>query len=131
MPQQPVEIILLRQWASYVATPVWIMGPDGSLLYYNEAAEPILGRPFDEAGEMALKELPALFQLASEDGSPLPLEAFPLAIALRERHPAHSSVRYKSLNGIWRTVQVTAFPIEGVGKRHLGAVAIFWESEDS
>ncbi len=99
MPQQPVEIILLRQWASYMTMPIWIAGPDENLVFYNEPAEELLGRRFDDAGEMALRELPSLFQLGKEDGSPLPLDAFPLAIALRERHPAHSPVRYKSLNG--------------------------------
>jgi hypothetical protein len=37
----------------------------------------------------------------------------------------------KGLDGEWRNLEVTAFPIEGVGKRHLGAVAIFWESQAS
>ena len=52
MPQQPLELILLRQCASHLAMPIWIMGPDGNLLFYNEPAEPILGRRFDEAGEL-------------------------------------------------------------------------------
>ncbi len=131
MPQQPVEIILLRQWASYVATPVWIMGPDGSLLYYNEAAEPVIGRPFDEAGEMSGESLSNMFQTAAPDGSPLTADDLPINIALTKRRPAHRPIKMKGLDGAWRMIEVTAFPIEGVGKRHLGAVAIFWESEDS
>jgi PAS domain-containing protein len=131
MPQQPVEIILLRQWASYVATAVWIMGPDGSLLYYNQAAEPVLGQPFDEAGAMPGEQLAKLFQTAAPDGSPLTADDLPINIALTKRRPAHKVVKIKGLDGAWRTIEITAFPIEGAGKRHLGAVAIFWESEDS
>jgi PAS domain-containing protein len=131
MPQQPVEIILLRQWASYVATPVWIMGPDGSLLYYNEAAEPILGRPFDEAEEMPGERLSRMYHTAAPDGRPLTADQLPINIALTKRRPAHRQFKMKGLDGAWRLIEVTAFPIEGVGKRHLGAVAIFWESEDS
>ena len=131
MPQQPVEIILLRQWASYVTTPVWIMGPDGNLLYYNEAAEPVLGRPFDEAGEMPGEWLASMFQTVAPDGSPLTADELPINIALTKRRPAHRPMKMKGLDGAWRMIEVTAFPIEGVGKRHLGAVAIFWESEDS
>ena len=90
MPQQPVEIILLRQWASYVTTPVWIMGPDGSLLYYNHAAEPVIGQPFDEAGEMSGEALADLFQTTAPDGSPLAADQLPINIALTERRPDHS-----------------------------------------
>ena len=129
MPQKEIELILLRQWASYMTMPIWVAGPDESLLFYNEPAEALLGSQFDEAGEMSLKELPAMYQISSEDGSPLPLDAFPLAIALRERQPAHSSVRFRALNGIWRMVEVTAFPLEGHGAKHLGAMAIFWEAD--
>ncbi len=131
MPQQPVEIILLRQWASYVATPVWIMGPDGSLLYYNQAAEPVLGQPFDEAGEMPGELLAQKFQTVARDGSPLTADDLPINIALTKQRPAHRSMKMKGLDGEWRMIEVTAFPIEGAGKRHLGAVAIFWESESS
>ncbi len=131
MPQQPVEIILLRQWASYVTTPVWIMGPDGSLLYYNQAAEPVLGQPFDEAGEMPGEWLAKMFETAALDGSPLTADELPINIALTKKRPAHKPMRMKGLDGAWRKIEVTAFPIEGVGQRHLGAVAIFWESEIS
>ncbi len=130
MPQMPIELILLRQWASYMAMPMWVAGTDENLLFYNEPAEALLGRRFDEAGEMPLGELPGMFQISREDGSPLPLEVFPLAVALRDRQPAHSPVRYMALDGVWRTVEVTAFPVEGQGGRHLGAVAIFWEAHD-
>jgi hypothetical protein len=33
-------------------------------------------------------------------------------------------------DGVWRKIEVTAFPVEGQGGRHLGAVAIFWEAHD-
>jgi hypothetical protein len=38
-------------------------------------------------------------------------------------------MRIQGLDGIWRMIEVTAFPIIGQGDRHLGAVAIFWETE--
>lgn len=128
MPQHDVELILLRQWASYMAMPIWIAGGEEQLLFYNEAAELLLGRRFDEAGEMPLGELPTMFKLTAEDGSALGLDAFPLTVAHRESRPAHSRVRYQALDGTWRSVQVTAFPVEGQGGRHLGAMAIFWEA---
>lgn len=127
MAQKEVELILLRQWASYMAMPVWIAGSDETLLYFNEPAEALLGQRFDEAPKLVLDALPAMFKITTEDGSPLPLDKFPPAIALRERQPAHRRLRFRALDGVWRTVEVTAFPVEGHARRHLGAVAIFWE----
>ena len=84
MPQRAVEIILMRQLASYLAMPIMLFDPDGNLLYYNEPAEAILGRRFDETGEMSLEEWYSLFELIAENGSPVPLQARPLVIALQK-----------------------------------------------
>src|SRR5439155_26021404 len=65
----------------------------------------------------------------SEDGSRLDAESLPINIALLERRPAHRRLRIRGLDGEWRVVDASAFPIEGQGGRHLGAVAIFWEAE--
>src|SRR3972149_10444852 len=82
MPQQPIELILTRQWASYLAVPVWVMGEDGDLLYYNEPAEAVLGRRFDEAGEMPGEELASIFRTTNEDGSPPPPPLIPINLGL-------------------------------------------------
>lgn len=130
MPQMPIELILLRQCASYLALPIWLMGENGDLLFFNEPAESVLGRRFDEAGEMPGAELAAMFQTTAEDGSPLEANDLPVNIALTERRPAHRRMRIRGLDGAWRKIEVTAFPVEGQGGRHLGAVAIFWEAHD-
>ncbi|MCH7578292.1 MAG: PAS domain-containing protein [Chloroflexi bacterium] len=126
----PIELILLRQCASYLAMPIWLMAENGDLLFYNEPAESVLGRRFDEAGEMPGAELAAMFQTTAEDGSPLEANDLPVNIALTERRPAHRRMRIRGLDGAWRKIEVTAFPVEGQGGRHLGAVAIFWEAHD-
>ena len=130
LPQQEIELILLRQWASYMAMPVWIADSQEKLLYFNEAAEAILGFRFDEAPEITLEEIPDYLSLTTEDGTPLPWEAFPPAIALRNHRPAHRRLRGRGRDGIWRTVEVTAFPLVGQAGRSLGAVSIFWETEN-
>jgi PAS domain-containing protein len=127
MAHQEVELILTRQLANYLAVPIFMVGADESLLFYNEAAGVLLGRPYDEAGQMLVEDLASVFQTMSEDGSPMPPERLPVTVALRERRPAHGRVRYRALDGVPRTVEVTAFPIEGHAGRHLGAVAVFWE----
>lgn len=129
MAQQPIELILLRQWASYLALPVFIADHDGNLLFYNEPAELLLGRRYDEAGEMPVEQLAGTFATENEDGSPLPSADLPIAVALQTLRPAHRRLRIRALDGVWHTIEVTAFPVEGQAERHLGAVALFWEAD--
>lgn len=132
MPQQAIELILMRQLANYLSMPVLLVGADEILLYYNEAAEALLGRPYsDYVGQMSVKDIATVFQVADEGGTPLPEERLPLAVAVRGRRPAHARLQYQALDGVARRVEVTAFPIEGQAGRHLGAVAIFWEVDGS
>jgi len=77
MPQKEIELILLRQWASYLAMPIFVAGSDENLLFYNEPAGVLLGRRFDEAGEMPLQEMSTLFHTTAEDGTLLSPEALP------------------------------------------------------
>ncbi len=127
-PQKAVEIILARQLASYLAMPVFLVDPEGNLLYYNEAAEVILGQRYEEHGELTAAEWSSIWDPTTDQGTPLPPEELPLMIALTRRQPAHRHMRITGLDGVVRQIEVTAFPIEGQGGRHLGAVALLWES---
>jgi PAS domain-containing protein len=131
MAQHAIEVILMRQLASYLTMPIFLVDPAGNLLFYNEPAEALLGQRYEEAGEMPLAEWVQMFQPTSEDGSPVPPEAFPLIIALEQHRTAHLEFQIRGFDGIDRKIDVTAFPLEGQGGRILGAVAIFWELCDS
>ncbi len=129
MPQHEIEVILMRQLASYLAMPIFVVDPAGNLLFYNEPAEPLLGRQFDEAGEMAMAEWATVFSPHDVDGRPLPPETLPLVIALRRREPAHKAIRITGLDGVSRRIEVIAFPLVGQGGRMLGAAAILWDMD--
>jgi len=128
MGQQPIEVILLRQWASYIAVPMWICDEAGDLIYYNEPAEEVLGQRFDEAGIINASELAGRYVTSELDGTPLAARELPIVVALQDRIPSHRALRFKDHLGRWRAIQVSAAPIEGQGGRHLGAFAMFWES---
>ena len=128
--QQPIEIILLRQWASHMAMPVWISGLRGELLFYNEPAEELLGRRFDEAGEMPLRELTRIFKSTEVDGTPIAANQGPVARALRERHPTHMRMRITALDGKSRVLDITAVPLLVQGGQYLGVMAMFWEPRE-
>jgi len=127
MAQKAIEVILARQLASYLGLPVFIVDPDGTLLFYNDPAEAILGQRFAETGELPMAAWSTRFRPTELDGSALPPEALPLVIALRDRQPAHRDMLIVGLDGERRHIEVTAFPLIGQGGRFLGGVAIFWE----
>ena len=53
--QKHLVLILAREFASNLATPMGITDEQGRLVYFNEAAESIIGTTFAEAGEMPLR----------------------------------------------------------------------------
>lgn len=127
MSQKEIEVILMRQLASSLAMPIFIVDPQGTLIFYNEPAEMILGLRFDETGEMPVAEWATVFTPIDQAGSPLPPDVLPLTIALREHRPAHGDFYIRGLDLVLRHIEVTAFPLIGQADRDLGAVALFWE----
>jgi PAS domain-containing protein len=126
--QKEIEIILMRQLASYLDMPVFLVDPAGNLIFYNERAERILGRRFEETGEMPASEWGTVFEPRDDSGRIVPPEDLPLMIAISEKRPAYRAFRIRGLDGVDRSLQVTAFPLVGLQGRHLGAAALFWES---
>ena len=130
MSQKEIEVILARQLVSYLALPVFIVDPQGTLLFYNEPAESVLGRRFEETGEMRIGEWSTIFKPTDEHGRPIKPDSLPLAIALNERRPAHGRFWIRGLDGVLRHIEVTAVPIIGQAERYLGGIAIFWEVKE-
>ena len=121
-----IEIILNRQLADCLSVPVFIVDPEGTLLFYNEPAEGVLGRRFEETGEMPMEVWSTTFQPIDENGDAIPPEQLPLVIALTQQKPAHKSFFIKNYNGDRYRINVTSYPIIGRTKKFSGAVAIFW-----
>jgi PAS domain-containing protein len=91
--QLPVELILLRQAASYLRMPIFLVDADGRLVYYNEPAEPLLGKRFDEVGEMEMADWLAAFRPSGPRGRRLSRAAVPLVRALRTDRPIHATLQ--------------------------------------
>jgi PAS domain-containing protein len=127
MVQQEIEIILARHLVEYLALPMFIVDPDGDMLFYNEPAEAVLGSRYNETGTLPASEWSTIFQPVDQDGRQLKPEDLPLVIATLQRRPAHRSFWIRGLDGAPRQIEVTAFPLIAQAGRFLGAVAIFWE----
>jgi len=128
MPQREIEVILSRQLASYLTMPIFIVDDQGTMIFYNEPAEQILGQRFEETGEMPPDEWVAASTATDDGGNALPTDALPLMVALRERRGVHGSMWIRGRDNQRRKIAITAFPIIGQAGRDLGAMAIFWEA---
>ena len=123
----PIQVILIRQLAGYLSVPTFLVDPNGKLLFYNEPAELLLGRRFDETGAMPAEEWSTVFTPVDGAGRPIPPTELPLMIALQKQHPAFQRFFIHGLNGVRRHLEVAAIPILGIQGELLGAAALFWE----
>lgn len=128
-PQKALALIVARELASNLATPMLLLDANGDLVFYNDAAEVLLARPFAEHGPINAATWSDLIQLAAEDGSPIRRRDTPPGIALIQRRPAHARLRATAADGTVRPVEVTAYPLFAKADELHGAVAIFWETE--
>lgn len=125
--QRHLILIVARAFASRLATAVFLVDPDGNAVYFNEAAERLLGRPFIEGLGMPAGIWSTQFQPEDATGEPIALDELPLGIALTKRVPAHRAFRIRGLDGAVRSVAVTAFPLFAHTEEFVGAIAIFWD----
>src|SRR4029078_9983713 len=87
-----LPLILARELAANLATPMFLMDPGGMLVFYNDAAALLLGKPFSELGEIPSGEFGASLALAEMDGTGLRRRDSPSGIAFYEGKPAHKRV---------------------------------------
>jgi hypothetical protein len=123
----PIQIILARQLAGYLSVPVFLVDPSGNLLFYNEPAEVVLGRRFEETGSMCAEEWSSAFKPFDEDGQPIPPDNLPLRITLSKQRPSYRRLLIQGLDGHRHHIEVASIPITGLQGEFLGAAALFWE----
>jgi len=135
MPDAPntynLLLILAKDLAMRLATPVFVVDREGALLYFNEAAESVLGLPYAETGRMRNDEWAKLFEPTADDGSLIPLDSLPTAVVLATHEPSHQAFTIKTNHGEFRRVAVTALPLFAHAEEFVGALVVFWEDRHS
>lgn len=126
----PIEIILNRQLADCLAIPVFITDTVGNLLFYNEPAEDILGKRYQDTGEMKVEEWSTIFLSKDESGKLLDPEDLPLVKTLLNQLPYFKTFWIESLKGKSEKISVSSYPIIGRAGIFVGAVAIFWRPSE-
>jgi PAS domain-containing protein len=122
--QRPLELILARNLLSSISTPALLVGQEGMLLFYNEAAGALLGRRFEESGTMTADEWTSAFGPFDENDQPIPYDQLPLTKALRQGRPAHGTYRIATV-GDQQDIAASAIPIVGTDGTS-GSIVIFW-----
>ena len=127
--QKSVVLILARELASNLAMPMFLVDRRGRLVFYNEAAEDILGAPWSSMGELETDEWATRWSPEDLSGNPLDLEDLPLAATMISRTANHNRFRITGLDGVKRTLSATAIPLFRREGELDGAVGIFWQEE--
>jgi PAS domain S-box-containing protein len=127
--QKSVILILARELAANVATPILITDSRGKMVFYNEAAEQLLGQSFHKTGEVAADNWRAAISPQELDGSEARYDELPLVVALTKRQPSHKSFVITGYDGKRHRIEATSYPLIGNGDRLAGAVSIFWDAQ--
>ena len=126
--QKDVVLILARELASNIATPMLVLDETGTIVFFNEAAERILGATFESVGEVSPDEYDAKWATTDPDGNEISLRHGPMARVVSDHTPAHRVIRVRGLDGAWHLIETTVYPLfaervalRGRGGRVLGA----------
>jgi len=129
--QKAIEIILMKQLAEHLAIAMVIVDNDGDLLFFNEAAERILGRRFEEVRGMRRGQWLHAVKAQLADGSAIQLDDRALIKAVDRNQPSHVRFHIRGLDDVLREIEGVAIPMFGQSGRKLGAVGIFWQTQES
>ena len=122
-----LPLILARELASHLATPMFLLDTRGVLVYYNDAAALLIGKPLSEMGEIPSADFFEALKLTSPEGEPVKVRDTAAGIAFFEHRPAHVRLIATAYDGVRRDVHATAYPLFASNGEMHGVVSVFWE----
>lgn len=128
--QKPLELILARNLLTSISTPSFLVDGEGRMLFYNEAAAGLLGRSFEEAGQMDVAEWTSAFGPLDRDGAPLQFDELSLTKAIQAGRPGHGQFCIRTSADPKQPVEAAAFPIVATPEGSSGAMIMFWPDGD-
>ena len=127
--QHNLILILARSFASNLATAVFLFDAEGTVVYYNEAAERLTGRPFIEGAGTTAEEWMGRGHPLDEEGREMPIESLPLGTTILKREPAHGVTMFRTADGDYHRFENVTFPLFAHTEDFVGVVAIVWPLE--
>ena len=107
--QRPLQLIHARNLMTGLSTPAFLVDADGVVVFYNDAAGLLLGRRFEDAGQLPPERWGTEFGPLDQDGNPIAWDELPLTVALRRNRPSLGRFRIRALDGAEHEIQVTRF----------------------
>jgi PAS domain-containing protein len=126
-----LPLILARELASNLATPMFLLDSEGTLVFFNDAAALLLGKTHAEVGEISSLEFGESLRVSTLDGEPLRRRDTPSGIAFFQHRPAHLRVLATTYDGVRRAYEATSYPLLGATGEMHGVVAVFWPDEST
>jgi hypothetical protein len=110
---------------------MFLVDEEGTLVFYNDAAEVMLGKTYAEVGAITVVDFGQMLNPEYEDGTPMRRRDSPPGIAFVQQRPAHARLLATPLSGgDKQTWEVTAYPLFGrTGDMH-GVLTVFWEAKE-
>jgi PAS domain-containing protein len=124
--QKPLELILARNLLTSISTPSFLLDGEGTMVFYNEAAAALLGRSFEENGQMSVEEWTTAFGPLSSDGDPLEFDELSLTQAVQSGRPGHGNFKIRTASNPEQVIEAAAFPIVASPEGASGAMILFW-----
>jgi PAS fold len=118
-----LELILARSLAANLAVPSFLAEPSGKIVYFNEAAELLLGRGYEDTPELSSQDLVDILRPVGEEGAPMTAEQMPIPRAIATALPAHTHA--SSYGDEPKRYLATAIPFLDRDGLVLGAL-LFW-----
>jgi len=128
--QKPIELILARNLLSSLTTPAFLVDDRGALVFFNDAAGALVGRRFEETGQMEAAQWAQEFGPVDDSDEPIPWDRLPLTGTLMGGRATHTQMRLRAFDGSVHDIEVSALPIVATGGAR-GAMAIFWPVEEA
>ena len=127
VPQRHIALILARDLSANVSSAMLLVDEHGDLVYFNEPAERLLGRPYAEA-QMTTADLAKAFKPVDESGAQVPLQDLPLGAAMRSGLPSRGGFWIETADGRRPYIEVVGIPLFARPGTLVGGLAVFWES---
>jgi PAS domain-containing protein len=121
-----IELILARSLAAHLAVPTFLADGGGRIVYFNEAAELLVGRAHEDTPELTSEDLVELLRPRNAEGLPVAADEMPIPRALASGMPAHTHAWSRD-DGSNRFL-ATAIPLPDHSGDTIGAL-LFWYEE--
>ena len=127
--QHNLTLILARSFVTQLATAVFLLDTEGTIIYYNAAAERLTGRPFIDGAGATIEEWMERGRPLDEEGREVPMESLPLGWTILKREPAYGVTMFR-IKGEYHRFENVTFPLFAHTDDLVGAMAMVWPVEE-